>query len=62
MELNKIYCVDAYELIKGIPDNSIDLIITDPPYQMDEHGGGGSMIELFAREQSDGWDCWGDEV
>ena len=25
-------------------------------------GGGGSMIELFAREQSDGWDCWGDEV
>lgn len=41
MELNKIYCGDAYELIKEIPDNSIDLIITDPPYQMDEHGGGG---------------------
>ena len=23
---------DAYELIKTIPDNSIDLIVTDPPY------------------------------
>lgn len=23
---------DSYELIKSVPDNSIDLIITDPPY------------------------------
>ena len=25
-------------------------------------GGNLSKIELFARRQSDGWDCWGDEV
>ena len=24
--------------------------------------GGGHCIELFAREQVDGWDCWGNEV
>ncbi|MDR1695610.1 MAG: DNA methyltransferase [Endomicrobium sp.] len=24
--------------------------------------GGGLSIELFARKQEDGWDCWGDEV
>ena len=24
--------------------------------------GGGNMIELFARQKIDGWDCWGDEV
>lgn len=31
MELNKIYNVDAYELVKTLPDNSVDLIIADPP-------------------------------
>lgn len=40
---NNIYLGDAYELIKQIPDKSIDLIITDPPYKMDEHGGGGAF-------------------
>lgn len=24
--------------------------------------GGGSAIELFARQAADGWDCWGNEV
>ena len=24
--------------------------------------GGGAAIELFAREEIDGWDCWGNEV
>lgn len=33
MELqNKIYCGDSLELIKQIPDKSIDLVYTDPPY------------------------------
>jgi DNA modification methylase len=31
-ELNQIYTGDARELSKGIPDESIDLIFTDPPY------------------------------
>lgn len=35
LELNKIYLADCYELIKQIPDKSIDLIITDPPYKME---------------------------
>jgi len=30
--INKIHFGDAYELIKQIPDKSIDLIYTDPPY------------------------------
>jgi DNA modification methylase len=29
---NKIHFGDAYELIKRIPDKSIDLIYTDIPY------------------------------
>lgn len=31
-EMNKFVCGDARELIKEVPDNSIDLIFTDPPY------------------------------
>lgn len=32
MELNKIYQGDSLELLKKLPDNSIDLVITSPPY------------------------------
>jgi len=32
LELNKIYCMDCLEGMKDIPDNSIDLILTDTPY------------------------------
>src|SRR5699024_3046679 len=32
MELNKIYNEDCLVGMKRIPDNSIDLIVTDPPY------------------------------
>ena len=35
MELNQIYLGDAYKLIKDIPDKSVDLIVTDPPYRID---------------------------
>ena len=30
--INKIICGDCLEVMKDIPDNSIDLILTDPPY------------------------------
>src|SRR5699024_2184388 len=32
MELNKIYNEDCLKGMKRIPDSSIDLIVTDPPY------------------------------
>ncbi|WP_288910966.1 site-specific DNA-methyltransferase [uncultured Thomasclavelia sp.] len=38
--INTIQLGDCYELIKKIPDNSIDLIITDPPYEMETRGAG----------------------
>ena len=46
-ELDKIYLGDAYELIKKIPDKSIDLIVTDPPYQFT--AGGIGKCELSKR-------------
>ena len=38
--MNKIIQGNAYELIKTIPDKSIDLIYTDIPYDMEGNGGG----------------------
>ncbi len=32
MEVNKIICGDCLDVMKGIPNKSIDLIVTDPPY------------------------------
>lgn len=36
--LNKITCGDCYELIKNLPDKSVDLIVTDPPYDLETEG------------------------
>lgn len=40
---NIIFNQDCYEAIKTLPNNCIDLVIIDPPYQMDEHGCGGAF-------------------
>ncbi len=34
-EIDNIYCGDSLELMKEIPDETIDLIITDPPFAID---------------------------
>jgi len=34
--LNKIHLADALELMKHLPSNSIDLVLTDPPYFLDK--------------------------
>lgn len=44
-EPSNIYCVDAYEAIKEIPDKSIDLIYTDVPYDQEGNGGSGCLGE-----------------
>lgn len=43
MEFNKILLGDAYKLIKDLPDKSIDLIMTDPPYDIPAIHGSGIM-------------------
>lgn len=32
MEVNKIICGDSFEVLKKYPMNSVDLVVTDPPY------------------------------
>jgi DNA modification methylase len=30
--INKVICGDCLEVMKGIPDGAVDLVVTDPPY------------------------------
>jgi site-specific DNA-methyltransferase (adenine-specific) len=41
IEVNKIYNMDCLEGLKLIPDNSIDLVVTDPPYKTTSRGSSG---------------------
>jgi site-specific DNA-methyltransferase (adenine-specific) len=49
LELNKIHLGDSYELIKQIPDKSIDLIYTDIPYEFHNGKGGGFMEQRIGK-------------
>ena len=40
MEIDRIYNGDCLELMKEIPDKSIDLVVTDPPYLIETSGAG----------------------
>lgn len=44
IEINKIHLGDSYELIKQIPDKSIDCVYTDVPYLMQSGGKGGGAF------------------
>jgi modification methylase len=39
--LNRIICDDCLEAMKQIPDNSIDLVVTSPPYNLKNSTGNG---------------------
>ena len=44
MTANEIYLGDAYELIKQVPDNSVDCVYTDIPYLYVSGGAGKSKL------------------
>jgi site-specific DNA-methyltransferase (adenine-specific) len=50
LELNRIYNMDCREGFKLIPDNSIDLIVTDPPYKTTSRGSSGGTGGILKEE------------
>lgn len=60
--VNKIHCAECLEFMKKIPDKSIDLIVTDPPYNI---SGLSSGVVLHGRDVNTkdfgDWD-WGFKV
>lgn len=51
IEINKIYCGDCLEFMKGMDDNSVDLVLTDPPYGIGMH----KQIGLKKGEKGNKW-------
>ncbi len=63
LELDSITCGDCLELMKGIEDNSVDLVVTDPPYGIKRDKGfegfegfGGFGEPIARRQYKDDWD------
>ena len=50
MELDRIYNMDCLEGMKQIPDGSIDLVVTDPPYKLTSRGSSGTMSGYWATD------------
>lgn len=50
MRLNYIDCIDCLEGLREIPDKSVDLVVTDPPYGIGikSQGGKGSKLNPWA--------------
>jgi len=53
--INKIYCGDTLETVKTLPDESIDCVITSPPYyQLRDYGWSGQWgLEKTSQEYLD---------
>ena len=61
--INKIICGDCLEVMKGMPDKSVDLVLTDPPYGIKRDKGfkgfggfGGFGTPIARRQYDDDWD------
>lgn len=56
--IGKIYCEDCLETMKRMPDKSIDLVLTDPPYGIGMDGGniGGNNLGKAKDYQKKSWD------
>ena len=50
IELDRIYNMDCLEGMKQIPDGTIDLIATDPPYKLTSRGSSGTMSGYWATD------------
>lgn len=50
MELNKIYNDNCLNIMSALPDCSVDLIVTDPPYKVTGSGTAGNTGGMLARK------------
>jgi len=43
-----IYCADCHEILPHLPDKSIDLVLTDPPYMLGGKNDNTNILDVFA--------------
>ena len=56
LEVNKIYCMDCLEGMKQLDDKSIDLVLTDPPYNIGQDDKLTKKNGIVQSNKS----CWGE--
>lgn len=47
----QLYNDDCLKVLSSMPDNSIDLIVTDPPYRITARGNGGTSGGMFQKKE-----------
>lgn len=52
MDLDVVYNQDCLVGMKDIPDECVDLIVTDPPYRVTSRGSGGTMSGYWTGEKA----------
>ena len=55
---NKIFCADAFEILKNLPAASFDLLFADPPYNLTKAFGKETFSELTSDEYEVWLDSW----
>jgi len=64
LEIDRIYCGDCLDLMREMPDKSVDLVLTDPPYGIDYQSNRCKDGPRFDRIVNDDAPCldWLDEA
>jgi len=54
LEIDRIYCGDCLDLMREIPDQSVDLVLTDPPVWGDPKTDGTCLcrLRIFGRHSA----------
>lgn len=69
--IDKVHCGDCLELMRKLPDNSVDVVVTSPPYNLRNSTGGSWSIPPEKREAwlrrgknalQDGYDNYSDDM
>jgi DNA modification methylase len=57
-EVGAIYTADSFKKIKEVPDHSVDVILTDPPYNLGQYSTGNLKMSWRADFNNDiaAWD------
>jgi len=53
IELNKVYQIDCMELMRDLPDESIDLIVSSPPYNLGKEYESRKALDVYLQKQKE---------
>ena len=52
LPLNEIYLGDCLKLLKKLPDESVDLVVSSPPYNLGKEYEAKQALEIYLQEQT----------